>query len=498
MSLTKVSYSMIQGAAVSAEDYGFSTSASGATNAAAIQSAITHINSVAGGYGGTVYLPRGVYAVAPDVISLATSHFITLRGAAAAFGYDTPYAATQLVFSAGTVGIDGYDPTLVLAQGNKICDLLVSGADVLSIGIKVNDNHTLEDLSITRCVNAGIVLADYTNSASLNRVSSYGNSGGGGTGYGVLVEGTNTTIWSITNSNFRANKIGLGIKAGSGFTVAQTVVESNDAEGVSIYRPDAATPVFNGNFNCVWLENNYRNGGTGYSLVLDSAVLDSGTSTPVQINFTQCSISTGGSAKHLNINSGRGITFDTCTMSGGSFSDGVLLNSTWALEIYLRGRNQLAGTSASGRNFSAAPTAFIASTSYNSTSNRTFNTSKLVTQLSGTGPTTIFTVSHLTDGDYGTVQVDLAGVFNGSDYGYRSYLGLWYKVGGSTTLMLSPVNIDASATSKLSGNNATITGTNSSGDLLIQLTLAAFSGGNNFVGTVQLTFSGGQSDPSIV
>lgn len=484
---------------ISAADFGFSTTASGSVNANAIANAIAYLNSVTGGFGGEVYLPRGVYTVAPDIISLATSRFVTLRGAASAFGYNAPHAATQLVFTVGSIGIDGYDVTIVLAQGNKICDLEINGNAVLNVGIRVNTNCTIEDVSVYQCINAGITLADYTNSVTLNRVSCNNNYAGGGTGYGLLVQGTNTTVWSVNNSNFRDNNVGIRIEAGAGFSITQTVVESNYAEGVSIYRPNAATPILNSTFTTVWLENNYRDGGIGYGLVINAGTPDSGTSTPVNIIFNQCSISAVGTAKHLNINAARGIVFDTCTMTGGDTVNGILIASTGvALEIYVRGRNQLeVGLDATGRQFSATPTAFIPTTSYNTASNKTYEVSKLVTQLSGSGPTTIFTISNLTSGDYGTCQIDLAGAFQGSDIGYRSYIGQWQQSGGTAAMTLSPVNIDAGATSKLSGSFATITGANSSGNLLVQLTLGAFSGGNSFVGSIALRITGGQSDISI-
>ena len=58
MSLTKVSYSMIQGATYNALDYGISTSS--ADNSAAITALITTVSSAGGG---TIYFPTGVYNI---------------------------------------------------------------------------------------------------------------------------------------------------------------------------------------------------------------------------------------------------------------------------------------------------------------------------------------------------------------------------------------------------------------------------------------------------
>jgi hypothetical protein len=60
MSLTKASYSMIQGASLNVLDFGASPSASAATNLTAIQAALTYANSIGGA---RVFVPAGNYAV---------------------------------------------------------------------------------------------------------------------------------------------------------------------------------------------------------------------------------------------------------------------------------------------------------------------------------------------------------------------------------------------------------------------------------------------------
>lgn len=63
MSLTKVSYSMIQGAPVNLLDYGASTSATGAANSSALQAAMTATAST----GNAIYIPAGTYTFASVV-----------------------------------------------------------------------------------------------------------------------------------------------------------------------------------------------------------------------------------------------------------------------------------------------------------------------------------------------------------------------------------------------------------------------------------------------
>jgi hypothetical protein len=72
MSLTKVSYSTIQGAVYNALDYGISTSS--ADNASAISALITTVSSAGGG---TIYFPTGIYNIR-SAVDLKEN--VTLRG----------------------------------------------------------------------------------------------------------------------------------------------------------------------------------------------------------------------------------------------------------------------------------------------------------------------------------------------------------------------------------------------------------------------------------
>lgn len=86
MALTKVSYSMIEGAAFNVLDYGASPSATPAVNRAAIQAAIDAANAAGGG---EVFVPPGTYELeAVDygdttVISIKLLNNVALRGAGA-------------------------------------------------------------------------------------------------------------------------------------------------------------------------------------------------------------------------------------------------------------------------------------------------------------------------------------------------------------------------------------------------------------------------------
>jgi len=69
MSLTKATYSMVNGAPFNIVDYGALESASGATNTAAIQAAIDAADAAGGG---VVYVPYGIYPVATVTTNAAS------------------------------------------------------------------------------------------------------------------------------------------------------------------------------------------------------------------------------------------------------------------------------------------------------------------------------------------------------------------------------------------------------------------------------------------
>jgi hypothetical protein len=497
MALTKVSYSMITGAVINAADFGFSTSASSTDNANAIMAAINFIGTTYGNKGGTVYLPSGIYNVAPDIIKFGNKSDVTLTGATPAYAYDAPFGGTRLNFSAGNIGIDTYDaPTAGLArsQGIQIRNMTVDGVGVLEIGIRVTSNHVLEDLSVTRCVDAGINLTDLTNSAHLNRVTSYNNTNNIGTGYGLWVEGTLTTIFNVSNSNFRLNNMGVRIEAGRLFAIQNTVIESNNQEGIYFYRPGPGTPL-DGTLTNVWFEANYRDNTAGYSVVIDAATKDTGASTPT-IKFNSCLIAPKSpNGRHLAIYAGRRNIFTDITFTQGDFNNGIYLEPGFAIETYINGPHQMAGFASGSRQFSALPTSWVPWVGTFVSSSKVYHVAKRIVQPNSTGPTTIFTLSSLFNGDYGTIEINLAGIFPGADLGYRSYIGVWSRVSGVAFATLSPVNIDSGAVEYGAGDLATITTSNSSGELLIQLTLGAFI--DSFTGTVDLKVCGGVTDISV-
>lgn len=99
MALTKVSYSMIQGAVANILDFGASTSASGAVNAAAIQAAIDSGANC-------VFIPQGSFEVS-STITIANKNGFMLQGAAE--------SSTNLTWTGAAGG------TLMTLRGSMFC-----------------------------------------------------------------------------------------------------------------------------------------------------------------------------------------------------------------------------------------------------------------------------------------------------------------------------------------------------------------------------------------
>jgi hypothetical protein len=133
MALTKVSYSMIDGAYVNVLDYGASSSASAAVNTAAFIAALAAATSnstgedPSGNPAGTVFVPRGRYQINPDQIVIP--NWVNLKGAGK--------TATQLV--AATAG------TTLIAMGSaanptyrtSISDLTLFGNSLNLSGLSI-------------------------------------------------------------------------------------------------------------------------------------------------------------------------------------------------------------------------------------------------------------------------------------------------------------------------------------------------------------------------
>ena len=176
MSLTKVSFSMIDGALVNVADYGASSSATAAVNTAAFIAALDAAKSSSSGVdqngnpAGTVFVPRGRYQLNPDQIIIP--NWVNLVGAGK--------SATMLVAAtAGTTLIrmgTAANPT----YRTSISDLTIYGASLNITGLSIYASLWLMyNVEVTNCNYHGIYLySSYTGKAYNTYVSYCSTSAG--------------------------------------------------------------------------------------------------------------------------------------------------------------------------------------------------------------------------------------------------------------------------------------------------------------------------------
>ena len=340
MSLTKVSYSMIQGSCINAADYGFSTTASGIVNKTALNAAIAAM--VATGRGGIIQLPTGNFTVDPTIT--ITGDHITLQGWGNAMEYGpTNVSGTVLAFTAGTVGINAtFIDAASAGSYTVIKDLTVAGSGLLETGIKIDGMVTMQGVQVGECTNHGIHITNFANMTSLQNCSVINNVGTDpDLGIGLLIDtvtGGNTPI-TLYNFLCRSNNRGVIIQDCQLLLWDGGVSESNTKEGLLLRK------IIGGNLNnikiqSVWFEQNYANDAGGYQVILDANIPDYSTGAVFNTTFEHCVFNMVGAAtvgKNINVLAARKTRFISCvsTHGGGAGIAAIRLGGfSYATEIF--------------------------------------------------------------------------------------------------------------------------------------------------------------------
>ena len=313
MSLTKVSYSMVQGAPINVVDYGFATTASAATNKAALLAAIT-----AGGEGSLVVIPNGTFEVDGDI--QLTTKGVTIQGAASNYRYqiDSGLTGTELKFMSGTTGFDLTKRDDVYATSSEysvLRNLNINGNSVLDNAISVQGCKLIQNCTIQNAIN-GIRISGWINQTIIEKCGIVANS------TGVLVDGIANTIFKVSDCNIRTNIIGVKIEDDSGGNFEQCVIESNSSYGLLISAPAAAL-IGNIKFYNCWFENN------GFGVPIQQVRIQ-GVDAIADISF---------------------ITFDYCTFDAGS--------NTTHQDCYLDGGNYTRFTRCKFTNYPGVTTGIV-------------------------------------------------------------------------------------------------------------------------------------------
>lgn len=242
MSLTKVSYSMINGAPVNVRDFG--ATGDGSTNdTAAITSAIAFLGNT-----GTLYFPPGIYLT--DPIDIRTAQNITLLGAndATEYPYDIDGMSVirmrivgDVAIKTATPNVDSYtNPTTEIAT---IQNLLVDCLSKVNTGINCARGIRIQGCTVQGAINDGIVLEEGTFPVWIDHVLSRNNGRDG-----IRVNPSFTTIYNITNTECSYNSgNGFSIYDGSSSIFMNCLSQGNTGNGYSIVYLDPASyaqPIF--------------------------------------------------------------------------------------------------------------------------------------------------------------------------------------------------------------------------------------------------------------
>ena len=271
MSLTKVSYSMIAGAAVNAIDYGASPSASASANTAAINAALAT--------GKSVYVPEGTYDIDDALVPVGNQtlfgetqlgtvirqtatnkNAITIDSAAGVFVRDIRLTSVAASTSNG-IYITASNPTYI--QNVRI--------DAFYKGIygKSCNNIFATQPYVINCLLDGMDFEDCID-VYLNNIYSGGHVNGAALAFTANSDGlyVNVAQLVISKYNFIARKASGGTTFPGHAFINQMICDSAVANGNGIYLEFCNSFLF---FNC-WSSN--QGGGSGKNFYIGPGASD--------------------------------------------------------------------------------------------------------------------------------------------------------------------------------------------------------------------------------
>lgn len=289
MSLTKVSYSMINGAPVNILDYGADpTGLSDST--AAIQAAIDYAQSVSNEQGGaTVYLPQGKYQISE---TLTVLHPISLIGDGS--------TSTSLIATAGLTGpciqwgVEGTVPRPGYAV--VIEKLGLYGDDTVSSsahGIQMWASHTdIKDCIIRGFRGTGIYLLDSWSNV-IDHCWLYGNRSMG------IHLGKASNIVVVQNSYILGSgNHGIYVTAGNKIVIQGNDIEANQKSGIYI-DGDGSTAIRSLSILNNYFEVNNASAG-GYANVYASYGTSEISYMNISYNYFEDTVNSAIETRYLN------------------------------------------------------------------------------------------------------------------------------------------------------------------------------------------------------
>lgn len=302
MSLTKASFSMIEGAVINAVDYGLTqnspttvSNASSAANKTALLAAIAALDrGSATPLGGTVFIPAGDYYIDPDIQILKRS--VIIQGDGGGYGYvlaDTPGTRLHFTSGPGGAGVMGFDLQSVPGSPTNsdfsgLQSLYIDCQSVLDYGAIIGGCKILDQVTISYSTFAGIKLTNFINSTVITRCSFSDNVIHGAIMEFPVTEGN--TKCSISDTAFLRNGgNGLIINNAIGMELNNCTIENNQLVGLVINKPTGGN-VYDIAFNTCWIENNSLSTLGGYQVTITAQVPGLGAALPGPIYFNNCNV----------------------------------------------------------------------------------------------------------------------------------------------------------------------------------------------------------------
>jgi hypothetical protein len=327
MSLTKASYSMIQGAPINALDFGMSTTNTAAQNKTALQAAIASSTA-----GQSIYIPAGRYNIAGEIDF--PNYYVQIRGDNTAYGYYPIVGATTGTFGtvlAFTTGAYGFGGLTTDSDFSSLVNIILDGTNTVPIGVQVGGCKQFTNTTMAHFTNIGLWMTTLTNSTIVENCFFSDN------GVGIKSAGTAITPFTIRNTNIRRNRVGLTIEGGTLIKVDKCIIESNTYLGLYINCQNNQS-LGQVTFDNCWFENNaYVDGpcavivtqdtlGDVYNVEFRNCLFDTPNHSDVLFQkgsdhaMYRCRFSLGGVA---NVTVGAGVERTQFFMCGRGISNGA-------------------------------------------------------------------------------------------------------------------------------------------------------------------------------
>jgi len=336
MSLTKATYSMIQGAAYNVLDFG--------ADPTGVASSVTAFNnSVANG--GTVYVPSGTYkldgkvtfSVDGTTLFLAAKTTLNVSGVAAT---QSPFGA-QLLISANNCAIIGSGPSSllqnVLGTYANTVTVIPGYSKFLIRDLTMDGGKSLVTTTSDDTFGAAIMFIGYTPNTTTDieatvdnvNIKNYAQ-------YGVSMYGNQTNGIKITNCTIReigiaaqANSVGAGIVAaiaGSDLNISNNTIKNCKQNGIFI--SSAGVPSDN---HVISGNNIHQNGGNGIAY-LEQANYGSVNNVGIERIAVTGNVSWGNTRSGIQFNVDTLGKLNRINITGNNCCDnvygGIELNST--------------------------------------------------------------------------------------------------------------------------------------------------------------------------